>query len=80
MKLARAEQMRELDRAAIQDRGIPSLELMERAAGAAARAALALAEERGAAATTAATAWPPPASSGRWAWRCAVSWRAAGRS
>ena len=47
MKLARAEQMRELDRAAIQDRGIPSLELMERAAGAAARAALALAEERG---------------------------------
>ena len=43
MKLATAEQMRELDRQAIEERGIPSIELMERAAegvAAAVRAAL----------------------------------------
>ena len=47
MKLATAEQMRALDRAAIQDRGIPSLELMERAARGAAEAAQALSEQEG---------------------------------
>ena len=35
--LASTAQMKELDRAAIQERGIPSLELMERAARAVAR-------------------------------------------
>ena len=32
MKLATAQQMKEIDRIAIEERGIPSLELMERAA------------------------------------------------
>lgn len=32
MKLASAAQMKELDRQAIEERGIPSIELMERAA------------------------------------------------
>ena len=32
MKLAASAQMRELDRRAIQERGIPSIDLMERAA------------------------------------------------
>ena len=36
MKLASAAQMKELDRQAIEERGIPSIELMERAASAAA--------------------------------------------
>lgn len=40
MKLATAAQMRELDRRAIEERGIPSLELMERAAAAVAEAAM----------------------------------------
>ena len=44
MKLAGAEQMRALDQAAIRERGIPSLELMERAAQAAVAQALAEAQ------------------------------------
>ena len=40
MKLATAAQMRELDRRAIEERGIPSLELMERAAAAVADASI----------------------------------------
>ena len=44
MKLAGAEQMRALDQAAIWERGIPSLELMERAAQAAVAQALAEAQ------------------------------------
>ncbi len=42
MKLATAAQMKELDRQAIEERGIPSIELMERAAAGVARAALEL--------------------------------------
>lgn len=44
-KLATSQQMRDLDRAAIQERGIPSAALMERAAAALAEAAMELAEE-----------------------------------
>jgi hydroxyethylthiazole kinase-like uncharacterized protein yjeF len=40
MKLVTAEQMRELDRIAIKERGIPGLDLMERAGSAVARCAL----------------------------------------
>ena len=40
MKLATAAQMRELDRRAIEERKIPSIDLMERAAAAVAQAAL----------------------------------------
>ena len=40
MKLAAAAQMRELDRKAIEERKIPSIDLMERAAAAVAQAAL----------------------------------------
>ena len=40
MKLATAAQMRELDRRAIEERNIPSIDLMERAAAAVAQAAL----------------------------------------
>ena len=39
MKIATAKQMRELDRITIEERGVPSTELMERAAAALARAA-----------------------------------------
>lgn len=46
MKLTTAAQMRELDRRAIGERGIPSLELMERAAEGVARAALDLLPRR----------------------------------
>lgn len=46
MKLATAAQMRELDRQAIGERGIPSIDLMERAAEGVARAALALLPDR----------------------------------
>ena len=42
MKLATAAQMKELDRQAIEERGIPSIDLMERAAEGVARAALEL--------------------------------------
>ena len=42
MKLATAKQMRELDRRAIEERGIPSIELMEKAARGVAKAALEL--------------------------------------
>ena len=42
MKLTTAAQMRELDRQAIQERGISSLELMDRAAEGVAEAALQL--------------------------------------
>ncbi len=45
MKLATAAQMKETDRVAIEERGMPSLELMERAAEGVAAAALELAEE-----------------------------------
>ena len=40
MKLATAAQMRELDRRAIEERNIPSIDLMERAAAEVAQAAL----------------------------------------
>ena len=46
MKLATAAQMRELDRQAIEERGIPSIDLMERAAEGVARAALSLLPEK----------------------------------
>lgn len=47
MKIATAQQMREMDRAAIQDRGIPSTRLMEHAARAVADAAMELATSGG---------------------------------
>lgn len=43
MKIATAQQMRDMDRVAIQERGIPSVQLMERAAQSVANAALELA-------------------------------------
>ncbi len=46
MKLTTAQQMRELDRKAIQERGIPSIDLMERAAEGVARAALSALREK----------------------------------
>lgn len=46
MKLTTSAQMRELDRTAIDDRGIPSIDLMERAAKAVADAALELLPDR----------------------------------
>ena len=46
MKLAAAAQMRELDRKAIEERKIPSIDLMERAAAAVAQVALDLLPER----------------------------------
>lgn len=46
MKLTTSAQMKELDRSAIQDRNIPSIELMERAARAVADAALELLPDR----------------------------------
>lgn len=46
MKLSTAAQMRELDRIAIQERGIPSIDLMERASAAVAAAALELLPDR----------------------------------
>ena len=46
MKLTTAAQMRELDRQAIEERGIPSIELMERAAEGVAQAALDLLPRR----------------------------------
>ena len=46
MKLATASQMKELDRQAIEERGIPSIDLMERAAEGVARAALDLLPQR----------------------------------
>ena len=69
MKLATASQMKELDRQAIEERNIPSIDLMERAAEGVAQAALDLLPQRpgrcrarpsAARATTAATASPPP--------------------
>ena len=42
MRIATAEQMREMDRAAIQERGIPSTDLMEQAAAAVADEVMAL--------------------------------------
>ena len=46
MKLSTSAQMRELDRIAIQERGIPSIDLMERASAAVAAAALELLPDR----------------------------------
>ena len=46
MKLATAAQMKELDRQAIEERGIPSIDLMERAAEGVAKAALELLPQR----------------------------------
>lgn len=46
MKLTTAAQMKELDRQAIEERGIPSIDLMERAAAGVAEAALALLPKR----------------------------------
>ncbi|MEG1594109.1 MAG: bifunctional ADP-dependent NAD(P)H-hydrate dehydratase/NAD(P)H-hydrate epimerase, partial [Oscillibacter sp.] len=46
MKLATAEQMRKMDHKAIEERGISSLDLMERAAEGVAEAALGLLEKR----------------------------------
>ena len=48
MKLVTAEQMRELDRIAIHERGIPSIDLMERAGGAVARCAASMIADGGA--------------------------------
>ena len=45
MRIATAEQMREIDRVSIQERGIPSTDLMERAAAAIAEQVMALTEE-----------------------------------
>ena len=50
MKLATAAQMRELDRKAIEERKIPSVELMETAAGGVAEAVRELLPHRGKAA------------------------------
>ncbi|MCX6338841.1 MAG: NAD(P)H-hydrate dehydratase [Candidatus Aureabacteria bacterium] len=47
MKLVTAEQMRELDRIAIRERGIPSMELMERAGAAVARCAASMIADGG---------------------------------
>ena len=46
MKLATAAQMRNLDHQAIQDRGIPSIDLMDRAAAGVAEAVLGLLPDR----------------------------------
>ena len=46
MRLATAKEMKELDRRAIEGEGIPSIELMERAAEGVAKAALSLLEKR----------------------------------
>ena len=46
MKLTTAAQMKELDRQAIEERGIPSIDLMERAAEGVAQAALELLPRR----------------------------------
>ena len=46
MKLAAAAQMRELDRRAMEERNIPSIDLMERAAAEVAQAALDLLPEK----------------------------------
>ena len=46
MKLATAAQMKELDRQAIEERGIPSIDLMERAAEGVAKAVLELLPDR----------------------------------
>ena len=45
MRIATAQQMRDMDRIAIQERGVPSTQLMERAASAVAETAAQLAEE-----------------------------------
>ena len=47
MKLTTAAQMKELDRQAIEERGSPSIDLMERAAAGVAEAAQALLKKRG---------------------------------
>ena len=46
MRLATAEQMKELDRRAIEERGIPSIDLMEKAAEGVTKAALELLPHR----------------------------------
>ena len=63
MELSDGKKMKAADAEAIQGRGIPSLSLMETAAGYVAEEALALMGGRpssAAPATTGATAWPPP--------------------
>ena len=60
MKLTTAAQMKELDRQAIEERGIPSLDLMERAAAGVAEAARALRPPRPGRSRGAALCGAPP--------------------
>ena len=84
MRIATAEQMRTLDRRAIEERGVPSLELMERAANALAEAAI----DTAANAPGRAVCFCGPGNNGgdgvaccwRRASRCAASWWGSGRS
>ena len=79
-QIAGAAQMKELDRQAIEEYGVSSLGLMERAAQAVAEEVRGLLEGGGpdfiggADSVTAGTAWPPPASSGAWAFGSEPSW------
>ena len=64
MKLATAAQMRELDRRAIEERRIPSIDLMERAAAEVAQAALDLLPDKPAKCRAAVFSPPPQGGDG----------------